>query len=229
MERQAGLATWISTHSAEDLVAVGAVLSRARLFARVNPLNAHSRREIDGVLAAGATVVMAPMIGSAPDAAEFAGLVGGRATTIALIESRTGLDHLPSIAAVNGIDEIHVGLNDLALSLHFTNRWAALAGDLMTDASACVRGAGKPFGFGGIGRAHADLLPVPSDLVYAEYARTGATRALIARSFGVSAATLGADVARALSRLAEWRAETPEALAAAHAELGRRVGLAASW
>ncbi len=128
-----------------------------------------------------------------------------------------------------GLDEIHIGLNDLALSLSMPNRWCALAGDLVKDAAACVHAAGLHFGFGGIGCAHDDHLPIPADLIYAEYARTGATRALLARSFDLSPSALGTKVGAALARLAEWRAARPEVLDAAHAELRRRVQLSGTW
>lgn len=228
-ERQAGRSTWLSPHSLDDLRAVGGVFDRALLFVRINPLHAGTRDEIESVLACGAEVLMAPMVASAAQAADFTGLVGRRARTIALVETRAGLDSLPAIASVADLDEIHIGLNDLALSLAQPSRWSLLAGDLVKDAAACVHAAGLPFGFGGIGCACDNSLPIPSDLIYAEYARTGATRALLARSFDVSAAALRANVAAALARLAEWRAAGPEELDAAHAELGRRVRLSNNW
>ncbi len=82
-KRQAGRATWLSPHSVDDLRTVGGVLERARLFARINPLHAGSRAEIEEVLACGAEVVMAPMVESAAQAADCVGLVGRRAATIA--------------------------------------------------------------------------------------------------------------------------------------------------
>ena len=228
-ERQAGRSTWLSPHSLDDLRAVGGVLARALLFVRINPLHAGTRDEIESVLACGAAVVMAPMVASAAQAADFTGLVARRARTVVLIETRAGVDSLPAIAAVPDLDEIHIGLNELSLSLELPNRWSVLAGDLVKDAATCAHAAGRSFGFGGIGCVHDNRLPIPSDLIYAEYARTGATRALLARSFDLSPVTLGANVAAALTRLAEWRAAGPATLDAAHAELGRRVRLSGTW
>src|SRR4249920_3799309 len=56
-ERQRGRPTWISPHTIDDLAALGPVLSRARLFARVNPLHAGSQEEVAAVLAAGVEVI----------------------------------------------------------------------------------------------------------------------------------------------------------------------------
>lgn len=181
------------------------------------------------MLAIGVGVVMAPMIGSRDQACAFAELVGGRARTVALVETRQGMDHLSEIAGVPGIDEVHIGINDLSLSLDLQSRWAVLTGTLLHDAAICVRSAGKPFGFGAIARPGDERLPLPSDLVYAEYARVGATRALIARSFCAEAPTLATDVAAARARLDEWRAAPADALATAHAALERRVAALTHW
>jgi hypothetical protein len=229
-ERQRGRGTWVSPHTAADLAALGPALNRARLFARVNPLHAGSDGEIAAVLAAGAEVLMLPMV-AAPDAAErFVRLVDGRALVVLLIECREAIARLPDLVAVGGVGEIHLGLNDLAISLGLPNRWLVLASDLVLDAASLVRGAGLRCGLGGIGRAGDDTLPIPSDLIYAEYARTGATGALLARSFwSEPIADLGMEISRVQERLGHWRACDRAALAAAHAELARRAEDLGGW
>ena len=210
-ERQRGLGTWISPHTESDVVGLRGALRSAALFARVNPLNDDSSREVDAVVAAGARVLMLPMVATAEAAGRFAALVRGRAHVVLLVERREALDALPSLAAVAGVDEIHIGLNDLALSLGLPTRWAILAGDRLAEAGAIVRAAGKRFGFGGIGRPGDTSLPMPADLIYAEYARTGATAALIARAFP-QGATFAAEIARARTRLSEWRTAGADAI-----------------
>jgi hypothetical protein len=230
LERQRGRGTWISPHVEDDLDRLREVLRHARLFARVNPLHADSKREVESVLARGAEVVMLPMTMDADQARRFVALVGGGATAVLLVEHADALRRLPEIVQVEGVDEVHLGLNDLALSLGLPNRWLVLAGELAAEAGATVRGAGRRFGLGGIGRPGDEGLPVPSDLVYAEYARTGATGALISRSFFNGGHTsLAADVTRAREALARWYDRPQAELAAAHAELGRRAAAAGAW
>ena len=196
----------------------------------MNPLNPDSPREVESVIARGVEVVMLPMVIEPDEARRFAALVDGRATLVLLVEHADALANLPELVRVEGVDEVHIGLNDLALSLGLRNRWLALAGDLAVDAAAVVRGAGLPFGLGGIGRAGDTGLPVPSDLVYAEFARTGATGALVSRSFfRMGETAVAAEIARARSALAEWRRRPAADLAAAHAELGRCAERAACW
>jgi citrate lyase beta subunit len=222
-ERQRGLGTWISPHRQEDLDAVGAVLSDAALFARVNPLHAGSAWEVEEALARGVQVVMLPMVESAREAREFARLVDGEATVVLLVETGEAIRRLPELAAVDGVHEVHIGINDLALSLGVRNRWLTLAGDLAVEAGATVRAEGKRFGLGAVGRPSDRGLPVPVDLVYAQYARTGATAALLSRSFfrpGLDG-DLDVGVTRLRDELSAWWRRSDAELAAAHEEFVR--------
>ena len=214
-QRQHGLATWISAHRHDDLARLE--LRRARRFARVEPADPR----IDELIELGAEVLMLPMVASAREAAAFADAVAGRAVVVLLVERREAVEAIGELVRVDGVDEIHLGLNDLALSLGMRNRWQVLGADLGLRVGATVREAGLPYGLGGIGRAGDRSLPLPSDLVCAEVARCGATGALLSRSF--TNGPLAADVARARSRLAFWRAAGAPALGAAHAELAARA------
>lgn len=230
-ERQHGRGTWISPHSDRDLASLAPMLGRADLFARVNPVHPGTPRELESVLGAGTKVVMVPMVRDPRDAETFVRFVDGRARTVLLLEHVDGLRRLDELLGVGGIDEIHVGLNDLALSLRLPNRWLALADDVVAAAGRKVHAAGLRFGLGGIGRVDDTSLPIPADLVYAQYARTGATAALISRSFlgsGAQRANLASEVARARARLTAWFRRTPDAVEAAHVELRGRA-LAAPW
>jgi hypothetical protein len=223
-ERQRGLGTWISPHTEDDLEPVGAALGGAELFARVNPLNPGSAGEVEAVLDRGAQVLMLPMVRTAAEAREFVRLVDGAAVVVLLVENA---EAIAALATVDGVDEVHIGINDLALSLGLSSRWLTLAGDLALRAGATVRAAGKRFGLGAIGRPGDRGLPVPVDLVYAEYARTGATAALVSRSFFRSGdIDLTEEIADVRSAIDGWSARTDAELAAAHAELGERAARA---
>ena len=180
------------------------------------------------MVALGARVVMLPMVATPKEAARFVELVAGRAHVVLLVETAAALEAVGDLAAVPGVDEIHVGLNDLALSLGLASRWQALADEHLAVAARAVHAAGRRFGFGGIGGVDDDALPMPADLIYAEYARLGATAALMARAFPTTG-DLARRVAQARARLASWRAASPAALAAAHAELSRRAAALTIW
>lgn len=229
--RQAGLGTWISPHTAADLVGIRDHLTAATLFARTNPVHAGSAREIEALIDLGVEVLMLPMVATAAEAASFVELVGGRATTVLLVERAEAIAAIGDLLRVEGVDEVHVGLNDLALSLGLPNRWLALQGDMVTDVGAQVRDAGMRFGLGGIGLAHDRSLPIPSDLVYAQMARTGATAALLSRSFmrPEVLGRLGGEIGRARAQLAAWRTRGPRELEDAHAALIAHARAADRW
>jgi HpcH/HpaI aldolase/citrate lyase family len=231
-ERQKGLGTWISQHTEEDLAAVGSALSSASLFARVDPPHDGTSAQVDRVLAAGAEVVMLPMFRTAAEVERFVALVDERARVVLLLETPEAVDAVEEIAAVEGVDEIHLGLNDLTLALGLPNRFMLLASDLAARLAGAVTGAGLRFGAGGIGRAGDVTLPITADLVYAQYARLGAGAALVSRSFlrrDAGPVDMGREVERARARMAEWRARGPEELEAARLELTERAAACARW
>jgi hypothetical protein len=227
-ERQRGLGTWVSPHTLDDLASVAAALTRADPFVRVDPLHASTSAQVDAVIDRGARVVMLPMAATVDEARRFVDVVAGRARVVLLVETAAALDAVGDLAAVPGVDEIHVGLNDLALSLGLATRWQVLAGERLAEAARAVRDCGRRFGFGGIGGVDDAALPIPADLVYAEYARVGATAALLARAFP-TAGDLTRQVAEARARLASWRMASPAALSTAHGELSRRAAALTTW
>ncbi len=58
-----------------------------------------------------------------------------------------------------------------------------LAGDRLLDAARAVHAArAAASGSAASARVRDDALPIPADLIYAEYARVGATAALLSRA-----------------------------------------------
>jgi hypothetical protein len=222
-ERQAGLATWISPHTTEDLVALRPAVTRARLFARCNPPHEGSAAEVEALLAAGAEVLMLPMFRSACEAAAFGALVGGRATVVALLETAAALADVAALAEAPGVDEVHLGINDLALELGLGSRFEVLTLDAVAAAAAVLAEAGRPFGLGGIAHPGAQL-PIDPDLIYAQYPRLGADRALLARSFTAGTHDLGREVRRVRARLRWWAGRAPAELERAREDLALAAG-----
>jgi len=88
-----------------------------------------------------------------------------------------------------------------------------------------MRQDGRPFSVGGVARAGDAGMPIPSDLVYAQYPRLGATGGLLTRAFvkDLPLADLPDAVATMRSRLSAWASEDSATLEAARAELERRA------
>ncbi len=221
-ERQKGLNTWIARHREEHISVLREVVSQAKLFARTNPLNPNSAAEVNRLLNMGVEVLMLPMFTTADEVAEFVNLVGGRAKVVPLLETLSAAKRIEQIVSVEGIDEIHVGINDLGLSMGFRNRFVTLTTDLMERVATCIREAGMRLGFGGIGQAQDTSLPIPSDLIYAQYPRLGGTAAIISQKFlsaNMSEADFCSGIAKSRARMAYWFSRRPEELDVAYRAL----------
>lgn len=214
-ERQQHLNTWISDHTEEQLPSLRQALKKAKLFVRTNPPHPGLRDEIDRYIEIGAEVLMLPMFHTAAEAADFISYVEGRAEVSLLIETAAAAVRIDDIVRLKGIDEIHIGLNDLHLDLGLKSHFELLRHQFMNTLSDIVHGAGIPFGFGGIGRVKDDRLPIPSDLIYAQYLRLRADRALVSRVFTSPDYTrldLNQEVAAFRNRMDEWHARPQQDL-----------------
>lgn len=228
-ERQAGLGTWISGHSVKDLPAVAASLTDARLFARVNPLWPGSRTEVHRLLEMGVEVLMLPMFTTVGEVEELTAIVAGEAAIVLLLETASAIRAIDRIVRVPGVSEVHVGINDLSLSMGMKSRFEVLDCELIEEVSRTVRAAGLRFGIGGIGRVDDLALPISSDLVYAQYPRLGASAALLSRAFTRGGCDLRLEVARARARIARWATAPADELERARARLGARLKECDCW
>ncbi len=182
-DRQSAKHHWISDHTVEDVPAVQDVISRAALFARLNPIHETSEEECARVLNYGAKVVMLPFFRTAREVAKFVHIVQQDAIKVLLVETPEALQRLDQILDVHGIDEIHFGLNDLHLGLGLNSHFDILRLGLLDDAVDLLRARDIPFGIAGVSRPSQENLPMPPSLLLAQLVRLGATRSLISRSF----------------------------------------------
>lgn len=216
----------ISDHDLHHLEALRPVVTRAALFARLNPPHDGTGDEIEAALAYGARVLMLPWFTSAAEVEAFVRRVDGRASATLLLENSLAVAHLHEILAVGGVDEIIVGMNDLSLSCGLPSAFELLASDTMDHVAAALRARGVPFGFGGLARVGDDTLPVPADLVIAQHPRLGSSAAWLSRSFfGVDPVSLdiAAEVQALRARLDWWEGQPSEVLDAQREVLRRRV------
>ena len=185
--RQGGMDTVQSYHTVADIRAVRPAVRKAQLMVRVNPIHeatgeyGSSREEIDAVIEAGADIIMLPYFKTVEEVRTFVELVAGRAKTFPLVETPEAVAAIDEILQIPGIDEIHVGLNDLSLGLGRKFMFELLADGTIETLSRKFHGAGIPFGFGGIASLGKGMLP--SEYVIREHYRLGSTAAILSRSF----------------------------------------------
>lgn len=180
-ERQRGMNCVKSNHTVEDIQKIKPLLTRAEMLVRVNPWNENSPREIDSVIAAGADMVMLPMWKSAAEVSGFLSAVNGRCRTTLLLETKEAVACLEEVLSHGGMDEIHIGLNDLHLSYGLTFLFEPLANGTVETLCRKIKKAGIPYGFGGIAQLGAG--EIPAEKVIMEHYRLGSTRAILSRSF----------------------------------------------
>lgn len=179
------------------------MLRRAQLFARCDPA---VDGQLERLVEAGVACVMLPMFRDAETVARACDRVGGRARIVPLVETREAVDGIEEVLAVAGVDEVHVGLNDLALAYGLPSRFAGLAHPSVQRVAEAARAAGARLGLGGLGRVGQEDLPIPASLVYAQHARLGSGAALLSRSFlDAGCDDLAAEVRAARAALARWQ------------------------
>ena len=180
-ERQKGMNTVKSKHSIEDIKKIKSVLSKSDLMVRINPWNENSRKEIDSVINAGADIIMLPMWKTKEEVESFIQYVDGRVKTNLLLETKEAAECLDEVLKVDGIDEIHIGLNDLHLSYGLTFMFELLSNGTVESLCNKIKKCNIPYGFGGIAKIGEGMLP--AEEVILEHYRLGSTRAILSRSF----------------------------------------------
>ncbi|GAA0182410.1 hypothetical protein SH2C18_47960 [Clostridium sediminicola] len=180
-ERQGHLDTVISRHNIEDVKKIKKVLTKAELLVRVNPIYDGSRNEINKVIEDGADIVMLPFFKTKDEVEKFISYVDGRAKTCLLCETAEAVENIDDILNLEGIDLIHIGLNDLHLSYKMKFMFELLADGTVEMLCNKFRDKGIPYGFGGIARlGQGDL---PAEYIIGEHYRLGSSMAILSRSF----------------------------------------------
>lgn len=180
-ERQGGMDTVQSLHSIDDIKKLKPLLNRASLLVRSNPIYENSREEIDAIIENGADIVMLPFFKTVNEAAKFIDIVNGRAKVNLLVETPEAVEKIDAILELDGIDEIHIGLNDLHLAYRMKFMFELLSNGLVESLGKKILDKGIKFGFGGIARLGYGELP--AERIITEHYRVGSTCAILSRSF----------------------------------------------
>ena len=193
-DRQGHLNTVISNHSLEDVGRIGSVLNVSKLLVRVNPINEQSKLEIDSVIEQGADIIMLPMFKSALEVETFVQLVNGRVTTCLLLETQEAVTEIDNILSVKGIDEIHIGLNDLHLSMGLSFMFELLANGVLDKLNKKIIKAKIKFGFGGVARLGGGNLD--ASLILSEHIRLNSSMVILSRDFKEKDVDINTEVAK---------------------------------
>lgn len=179
--RQGNLDTVQNHHTIDDVKRIHDALSKAKLLVRCNHIYEGSKEEIDAVVKNGADIVMLPYFKTVKEVKRFLEYVGGRAKTCLLVETPEAGMLLDEILELEGIDMIHLGLNDMHLALGMKFMFELLADGTVDQMAKKIKAKGIPFGFGGI--ATLDGGAVPGAMILKEHYRLGSSMVIVSRSF----------------------------------------------
>ncbi len=180
-ERQKGINSVKSHHNINDIKVISSRLVKSEMLVRINPWNENSKIEIENVINAGAQIIMLPMWKTSLEVKNFIEAVGGRTKTMLLLETREAEECLDDVLTIEGIDEIHIGLNDLHLSYGLTFMFELLTNGTVERIINKIKVKGIPYGFGGI--SHLGDGMIPAEMIIMEHYRLGSTRAILSRGF----------------------------------------------
>lgn len=186
-ERQAGMNTVKSHHTIEDILRLRPIVKTSQLMVRVNPLHeatkeyCSSQEEIENTIRAGAEVIMLPMFKTRAEAEQFVSMVDGRAKVQLLVETAEAAANIEEICKVQGVDEIHIGLNDLHLAYGQKFMFQLLADGTVEKLCKTIKKHGIQYGFGGIARVGYGTLP--AEYIIGEHYALQSSAAILSRGF----------------------------------------------
>lgn len=181
-ERQGHLDTHIAKHEIEDISKVKSKINEGEILVRVNPIFDGTKSEVDRSIENGADVIMLPMFKTKKEVQRFVEIVDGRAKVCLLLETAEAFVRVNQILEVDGIDEIHIGLNDLHLSLNLDFMFELLSEGIIDYLSKLIKDKNIQFGFGGIARIGQGN--IPPEMILGEHYRLKSEMVILSREFG---------------------------------------------
>ncbi len=179
--RQGGMDTVQSHHTLDDVRNIAESVKKAKVLVRINPIHAGSQAEIENCIQNGVDILMLPYFKTLNEVKTFLRFVNGRVKTMLLLETPEAAEMADELLSLNGIDSIHIGLNDLSLGQKKKFMFELLTDGTVESLALKCRQAVMPFGFGGI--AALGKGAVPAEMVIREHYRLGSQYAILSRSF----------------------------------------------
>ena len=180
-ERQKDIDSVKSHHEIRDIRRIAPKLTTSEMMVRVNPWNGNSADEINAVIDAGARIIMLPYWKTVTEVQNFLNTVDGRCRTSLLLETKEADECIDDVLELPGIDEIHIGLNDLHLSYGLSFMFELLANGTVERLGKKMKAHNIPYGFGGIAKIGDGM--IPAEKIILEHYRLGSTRVILSRTF----------------------------------------------
>lgn len=181
-DRQRGWNSLISDHKIEDVIGIKGAVKNANVLVRVNSMGDRAKEEIEKAVSYGADTIMLPYFKTVSEAAEFLECVNSRARTSLLIETKEAVENIDEILSLPGIDEVHIGLNDLSHSYGKKFLFETVADGTVDYIVEKIRRHNiLKYGIGGMARIGEGDVPA-EDVLY-ENCRLGSSCVILSRAF----------------------------------------------
>lgn len=180
-ERQGGMDTVQSKHTLEDVKKIKNCLKNSELLVRSNPIYTNSKEEIDTIIKNGADIIMLPYFKTCREVQTFVDYVDGRCRVCLLLETPEAVEIIDDILNIDGIDEIHIGLNDLHLGYKKKFMFELLTDGTVEYLCSKFKHKNISYGFGGIAGLGQGTLPAEN--IIKEHYRLGSSMVILSRSF----------------------------------------------
>jgi HpcH/HpaI aldolase/citrate lyase family len=182
-ERQSGRNTRISRHSLVDIPKIRSLLQASKLMVRVNPMHDGLAPEVEAVLGSGADILMLPMARRVDEVERFVEMVRGRSAVSLLLETASALGRVRQMCMVGGLNELHIGLNDLHAELGLEFMFEVITGGLIEFLSCEASAQQLTFGFGGIAKLDSSVASVKAELLIAAHVLLNSRVVILSRDF----------------------------------------------
>lgn len=179
--RQKNLDSVKSKHHVDDIKLIK-TKSNAKVLVRVDPINPKSRDQINKCIDNGADEILLPYFTKRKEVEDFMNIVGGRIKSGLLFEHIEALNDYKFIISQFKPEYVHLGLNDLSLSLKLKFMFSSLFHEGVEDFCSYCHFSELKFGIGGIGPLRGSGL-INGEKILLEYIRLGASSTILSRSF----------------------------------------------
>lgn len=192
-ERQKKFGTPQNRHGFRDVQRIREAVDRAELVVRCNPIHSgvegypDSPMETERIINLGADAIMLPYFKNPEEVRQHISYVNGRARVYLLVETSQAVEHLDEILEIPGIDEIHIGLNDLGICYSKKFLFEVLADGTVDKICEKIHQKGIPYGIGGIGAPGKPFCVskhmVPAEVLIREQYRLKSSGVILSRAF----------------------------------------------
>ena len=183
-DRQKNRNTVKSDHQISDIKLISSVVNKSNILVRTNPYGKWTRDEI-GQIADGGHVdmIMLPFFKELWEVKGFIKIAKEYSLKVALLlETMSGIQNLDKILLLDGIDYLHIGLNDIHIERKTIFMFEPFSDGLIENIVTKLKNKKQKFGIGGIACLSKDILPSAKTILKEHY-RLGSQGVILSRSF----------------------------------------------